>query len=232
MKKFAEFIVKQRTLLFVIFAALIVYCIISIPKVQIEYSIDGYLPDSTDTKKAIEIMDEEFVTFGAAKIMIRNVSYAQAEKLYEQIKQLDGVKDFAFENSEDYYKQSCALFNVSFEGNSSDPVSAEAYRQIITMLDGYDIAVPVPLVNDFADQLLQDMVLIVALAALVILIVLLITSKSFAEILAFPIVFIVAAILNMGTNYWLGTISFISNTVCIILQLALAIDYAIILCHR
>ena len=101
MKKFAEFIVKQRTLLFVIFAALIVYCIISIPKVQIEYSIDGYLPDSTDTKKAIEIMDEEFVTFGAAKIMIRNVSYAQAEKLYEQIKQLDGVKDFAFENSEE-----------------------------------------------------------------------------------------------------------------------------------
>ena len=83
MKKFAEFIVKQRTLLFVIFAALIVYCVISIPKVQIEYSISGYLPDSTDTKKAIEIMDEEFVTFGSAKIMVRNVSYAQAEKLYE-----------------------------------------------------------------------------------------------------------------------------------------------------
>ena len=36
----------------------------------------------------------------------------------------------------------------------------------------------------------------------------------------------------MGTNYWLGTISFISNSVCVILQLALAIDYAIILCHR
>lgn len=232
MKKFAEFIVKQKALFFVIFAALIIYSIVSIPKVQIEYSIDGYLPDSTDTKKAIEIMDEEFVTFGAAKIMIRNVSYNQAEELYREIKKIDGVKNFAFENNENYYKQSCALFNVTFNGNGDDPTSADAYRQIIKILDGYDIAVPVPLVNDFADQLLQDMILIVALAAVVILIVLLITSKSFAEILAFPVVFIVAAILNMGTNYWLGTISFISNTVCIILQLALAIDYAIIFCHR
>ncbi|MDE6401271.1 MAG: MMPL family transporter, partial [Clostridiales bacterium] len=76
------------------------------------------------------------------------------------------------------------------------------------------------------------MVIIIAIAEAVILGVLLLTSKSFAEVLAFPVIFIVAAVLNMGTNYWLGTISFVSNTVCIILQLALAIDYAIILCHR
>lgn len=232
MKKFAQFVTKQKTLFFVLFIALAIYSVICIPKVNVEYSIDGYLPDSTDTKRAIEIMDEEFVTFGTAKIMVRNVSFEVAEELYEEIKSIDGVKNFAFENSEDYYRQSCALFNVTFEGDSDDPLSEQAYQKILDVLDGYDLAIPVPLTNNFASQLASDMVLIIGLAALVILLVLLLTSKSFAEVIAFPIIFGMAALLNMGTNYWLGTISFISNTVCIILQLALAIDYAIILCHR
>ena len=58
------------------------------------------------------------------------------------------------------------------------------------------------------------------------------TSKSYMEVPVYLIVFIVAAILNMGTNFIFGTISFITNSIAIVLQLALAIDYAIIFCHR
>ena len=58
------------------------------------------------------------------------------------------------------------------------------------------------------------------------------TSRSYAEVPVLIMTFGAAALLNMGTNFLCGTISFISNSVTVILQLALAIDYAIILCHR
>lgn len=76
------------------------------------------------------------------------------------------------------------------------------------------------------------MVGVVALAAVVIMAVLLFTSRSYFEVVIFLIVFSVAALLNMGTNFWLGEISSITNSIAVILQLALAIDYAIIFSHR
>lgn len=83
MYKIAKFIVEKRILFFILFAALVVYAIFGISKVGIEYSITSYLPKDTDTAKALEIMDEEFVTYGMTKIMIRNITYEKAEKLYE-----------------------------------------------------------------------------------------------------------------------------------------------------
>ena len=71
-----------------------------------------------------------------------------------------------------------------------------------------------------------------AIAAVIIVLVLLITSRSYAELPVMILTFASAALLNMGTNFWFGTISFISNSVTVVLQLALAIDYAIILLHR
>ena len=76
------------------------------------------------------------------------------------------------------------------------------------------------------------MSVILVLAAIVIVLVLTLTSRSYAEVPVLIMTFGAAALLNMGTNFLCGTISFISNSVTVILQLALAIDYAIILCHR
>ena len=86
--------------------------------------------------------------------------------------------------------------------------------------------------NDDSANLESEMQVVTAIAAVIIVVVLLLTSKSYAEVPVLLITFIAAALLNMGTNFLLGTISFISNSVTIVLQLALAIDYAIILCHR
>lgn len=232
MNKLAKFIVEKRLLFFLLFAVLVVYSVLMIPKVKVEYSITAYLPQNTDTAKALELMDDEFVTYGTCKIMVKNITFETADALHEEIKELDGVKSFSFEDTEDYYKSSCALFSITFNGTDEDEASRAAYNAVVEKLEGYDFVVPSPLVNDYADKLASEMVIILAIAAVVIFLVLLFTSKSYAEILVFPIVFIIAAVLNMGTNVWLGTISFISNTVCIVLQLALAIDYAIILCHR
>ena len=232
MKKLTSFIVDKKNYIIILFIALIAYCIWGMGQVKIEYDITSYLPSNTDTKQALDIMEEEFVTFGTAKIMLRNVSFDDALALHDEIEQLDGVKSFEFHNTEDYYKSSCALFNITFEGDENDELSVAAYNKTLQLLEGYDLLVSASLIDTYADQLQHDVNFVLILAIVIIVAVLAFTSKSFGEIPVFILTFGVAALLNMGTNYWFGTISFISNSVCVILQLALAIDYAIILCHR
>lgn len=232
MKKITSFIVDKKNYIIILFIALIAYCVWGMGQVNIEYDITSYLPSNTDTKQALDIMEEEFVTFGTTKIMLRNISFEDALALHDEIEQLDGVKSFDFHNTEDYYKQSCALFNITFDGDENDELSVAAYNKTLELLDGYDLLVSASLTDTYAEELQHDVNFVLILAIVIIIAVLAFTTKSFGEIPVFILTFGVAALLNMGTNYWLGTISFISNSVCVILQLALAIDYAIILCHR
>lgn len=232
MKKITSFIVDKKNYIIILFIALIAYCVWGMGQVNIEYDITSYLPSNTDTKQALDIMEEEFVTFGTTKIMLRNISFEDALALHDEIEQLDGVKSFNFHNTEDYYKQSCALFNITFDGDENDELSVAAYNKTLELLDGYDLLVSASLTDTYAEELQHDVNFVLILAIVIIIAVLAFTTKSFGEIPVFILTFGVAALLNMGTNYWLGTISFISNSVCVILQLALAIDYAIILCHR
>ncbi len=235
MEKISRFIVKRRWIILLIFIAMIVYCACSIGLVEVERSITNYLPEDTDTKKALDIMEKEFVTYGTTRINVSDVAYDEAEELSARIRKIDGVKEVVFDGSEAHYKDRHALISVTFAYETSDARAVEAYNEVIASLEGYDISIPTSLLPSYelyADSLAKDMKLIIGLAAIVIVVVLIFTSKSFAEVLVFPFVFGIAALLNMGTNYWFGKISFVSNSVCIILQLALAIDYSIILCHR
>lgn len=232
MKSIARFIVNKKNYILILFIALIAFCVWGMGRVEIEYSITSYLPPATDTKRAIDIMDEEFVTFGSATLMVRNITYDEAKALHDDIEELEGVKSFTFNNTEDYYVQSCALFSVTFEGGEDDPVSVAAYDRMLELLEGRDVLVSSPLVDTYAEDLQKDVMFVLIVAVIIIVAVLAFTSKSIAEIPVFLLTFGVAALLNMGTNFFLGTISFISNSVCVVLQLALAIDYSIILCHR
>jgi len=232
MRKVAEFIVKKRWFIFVLFIAFAAFCVYGTTQQKVEYSITAYLPQETDTRLAIDIMDEEFTTFGTATVMLRNVSYKTAERLSDYIREIDGVKSLPFENTEDYYKDSCALFNITFEGDEDDARSVKAYDEAIEVLSPYDMLISAELVNTYAQTLKSEINRILVLAVVIIIVVLMFTSQSFAEVAVFLITFGLSALFNMGTNYWLGTISFISSSVCIILQLALALDYAIILANR
>lgn len=232
MKKLARFIVNHRKGILLLFVGLMAFCAWGMTKVEIEYNITSYLPKTTDTKKALDIMEDEFTTYGTATVMVRNITFADAKALHDEIEVLDGVKSFEFNATDEYYKNSCALFNITFDGDDEDPVCVAAYEKTVEMLEERDALISVPLTDSMADDLRRDIGFVLILAVVIIVAVLTLTSKSFAEVAVFLIVFGVAALLNMGTNFFLGKISFISNSVCVILQLALAIDYAIILCHR
>lgn len=232
MKKIAEFIVKYRKWMLILFLGLCAFSVWGMTQVEIEYSIEEYLPASTDTKRALDVMDKEFTTYGTATVMVRNVSFEKAKSLHDEIENLEGVKSFTFENTTDYYNKSCALFTITYDGTDEDEIAVDAYNKTLQILEDEDILISAPLVDTYADDLKRDVNFVLVVAVVIIVVVLALTSKSLGELPAYLLTFGVAALLNMGTNFFFGKISFISNSVCVILQLALAIDYAIILCQR
>ncbi|MGN1179961.1 MAG: RND family transporter [Suilimivivens sp.] len=232
MEKLATFIVDKRNLFFLLYIFAIIFCIFSTGWVEVENDITTYLPDSTETRQGLTIMDNEFVTYGTAKVMISNISYERAEDLVNDMLEIEGVSDIAFDHTADHYKDSAALLDITFDGTATDEISVEAMNRIAEMLTGYDSYIDTEVGEDEAASLQSEMQVIVVIAAIIIVVVLTLTSRSYAEVPVLIATFGVAAILNMGTNFLCGKISFISNSVTVVLQLALAIDYAIILCHR
>ena len=232
MTKLARFIVDKRKAFYLIFIAAVLFSAASINKVQVNNDITSYLPAQTETRRGLTIMEKEFITLGTANIMVSNVSYETALDLSEQIAEVPGVSQVEFDDTDAHYKDSSALFAVSFDKEESDPDTEAALNQVLQVLDGYDVYSSTQIGRDESASLQKEMTVILAIAAVVIVVVLLFTSKSYMEVPVYLIVFVAAAILNMGTNFIFGTISFITNSIAVVLQLALAIDYAIIFCHR
>ena len=232
MEKVAAFIVDKRNLFFLLYIFALIFSVIARSWVQVENDITTYLPDSTETRQGLTVMNDNFVTYGSARVMVSNVSYATALELQAAIEDIDGVTEAVFDDSAGHYTGASALFDVTFDGTETDPVSVQAMEEIRQTLAGYDLYVDTRVGVDDSAQLESEMVVIVAVAAVIIVVVLLLTSRAYAEVPVLLLTFLTAALLNMGTNFLLGKISFISNSVTVVLQLALAIDYAIILCHR
>ncbi|MGO5115805.1 efflux RND transporter permease subunit [Candidatus Avoscillospira sp. LCP25S3_F1] len=232
MTKLARFIVDKRKAFYLIFIAVFLFSAASVNKVQVNNDITSYLPSETETRRGLTIMDQEFVTLGSANIMVSNITYETAEALSKEIAAVPGVSGVEFDDTEGHYHDAAALFTVSFEGEEQAPETVEALERVELLLDEYDYYPSTTVGRDASASLQKEMTVILAIAAVVIVVVLLFTSKSYLEVPVYLIVFATAAVLNMGTNYWFGTISFITNAIAIVLQLALAIDYAIIFCHR
>lgn len=232
MEQIAAFIVDKRNLLFLMYILAIVFCFFSMRWVDVENDITAYLSEDTETRQGLTVMDKEFVTFGTAKIMISNISYEHAQVIADELKEIQGVTKVEFDHTIDHYKDASALLSLTFEGEEDDPISMTAMNEVRDRVSSYDTSISTSIGVNLADQLAREMQIIIVIAAFIIIVVLLFTSKTYGEIPVLIITFIVAAVLNMGTNFLLGKISFISNSVAVVLQLALAIDYAIILCHR
>lgn len=232
MLKIAAFIVDKHRAFYFIFAAALVLCLISIPKVRVNNDISSYLPSDTETRQGLTLMDEEFVTYDTEKIMVTTVTAKTAEMLKEKMESVDGVREVEFENDDDHYRQSAAMFTVTLDVRDDLDRELEIVENVKAQLDGYDYYAYSDSIDDSSKQLESEMNIILLIALVIIVAVLLFTSSSFMEVPIFLIVFGVAALLNMGTNYLMGEISFITKSVAVVLQLALAIDYSIILSHR
>ena len=232
MERLAAFIVDKRKAFYLLYIGLAIFCAFSSSWTAVNDDLTSYLPAETETRRGLTVMEEEFVTFGTSRILVDNIPQARAQALAEELEALNGVKSVEFDNTPDHYQSGGALLSITYEGAAADPVSLKALDSVEALLEGYDVYVTGDTGGSASDSLAAEMQVVMVIAVVIILLVLLFTSHTYMEIPVLLATFGMAALLNKGTNFLFGEISFVSNSVAVVLQLALAIDYAIILCHR
>ena len=251
--RICSFIVDKRNLFFLIYAILILFSLFSSGWISVENELSAYLSEETETKEAMNLMEEEYTTFGSAKVMVSNISLEEAFRVADRIQESPGVSEVTFlpeylrpgseevpeedeeltiEEIRDHYNDSSALYNVTFRYAEEDDRALESLNGLKESLATYDLHVSSELGDVQADAIAEEMKTIIVVVAIVVLTVLILTSETFGEVPVLLLTFIAAALINKGTNFLMGTISFVSNSVSVVLQLALSFDCAIIFCNH
>ena len=230
--RIAQYLVDRRRSVILLFAALAAASLYGSTLVKTNDSLEHFLPADTETRIGLDIMDNEFVTYDTAQVVVKTVSLAEAQQIAERIKAVENVKEVVFDGEADHYEGVSALFDVTFTGADDAPESREALDAIEQELKDYDLYINTEVGNPLKVIIDREMLIVDGIAFLIVLLVLLLTSRTYGEVPVLLLTFGAAALLNMGTNFLMGEISFVTNSIALVLQLALAIDYAIILCHR
>ena len=244
--RLARLIIRRRGLIESVFAAGCLFSLLAMFFVNVNYDLTEYLPDDAESSIGIDVMEQEFGYPGTARVMIKDVSLYEAKQYKDKLEAVDGVdqvlwcdsavniyagEDFIDEEKiRDYYKDGCAVMDVTFvESDDSDRTSrAIDEMEKITGEKGRFTGMAVQ--NKSLESTMEkEMSRILVVAVVMILTVLCITTSAWTEPILFLFVMGVAVLLNKGTNIFIGTISFMTDNVAIILQLATSMDYAIFL---
>lgn len=242
----AEIIIEKRHFIEVIFAIVVILCALNAPFVKVNYDLTKYLPSYTKSKVAIDLMEREFGYPGTARIMIKDVSIYEAYMYKQMIENIDGVDMVSWMSSDvymtegfldmdsekDYYKDRCAVMDITFDEGDDADLTKAAIGQMQEMLGDKACYAGSAVESKSLEQTLdKEITIIMIIAVILILVILCLTTTSWFEPILFLSVMGIAIILNMGTNIFLGTISFLSKSVASVLQLATSMDYSVFLLH-
>ena len=246
MRKFYNWVVNHRKLVIAVYAVLFIICAVCKTQISVDYDMNDYLPESSASTVALNLMDKEFDgDVPNARVMVKDVTIPEALEYKEKISNVDGVTDVTWlddavsvdvpletqdiDTIENYYKGGNALFSVTIEKEKRvDAVSN--IRKII----GDDNAMTGSAVStaDATTSTVSEIGKISVIAVLFVILVLILTTDSWFESVVVMIGLGVALIINAGSNLIFGEISFVTNAAGMILQLAVSMDYSVFLIHR
>ena len=231
MQKIAAFIVKKRKLLLVVMLILAVVCAALMPLVGVNTDMTKYLPDSSQMKIGMDHMSEAFpdaVQTYTIRVMFRGLDAREKLAIREQLAEIPNVQSVAYEpDSSDYNRDDATLYKLSTLYDYNSDEEAQIERDVAERFAGYDVAVRS---DDTSAPSIPPIVFI--LSIVLVTTILLIACPSYFEPVLFLLTIGVAVLLNQGTNIFLGETSDVTASISAILQLALSMDYSIILMNR
>lgn len=232
MKKLTDFIINKRNYVLAVFIILTVICAVLSTKVKINDDITKYLPSTSDTRKGMDIMEDEFSDVkktSSFNIMFKGLEDEKKQAIFEELKSIENVSKVDYENTEKYNKDGYTLYTVNVDDDAGAEKSSNIYNEILNKYKDYEIQTN----GAIADKNTPVLPMwIIAVAVIGVLIILLFMCESYIEPLLFLTSILIAIILNAGTNIIFGTISNITSSIAAILQLALSMDYSIMLINR
>ena len=229
MKRFYEKIVQYKKCLVVLFTFSALLCLWVGQRVAVNYDIADYLPSHSPSSRALEVMEEEFEGgIPNARVMISNVTIAEALEYKEKLARVEGVEAVTWlddavnilqplatldqEQVQTYYQDNTALFTVTIK----EDMRIEAVQNLRELIG--------------EDQAMSGSAVSTAISTTA-------TVSEVQLISVFAVLFVlvglgVAIAINKGTNLMFGEISFVTNAAGSILQLAVSLDYSVFLLHR
>lgn len=245
---FAELIIKKRHFIESIFIVIIIVSVLCIPFVSANYDLSKYLPSYAPSKHGLDIMEEEFGYPGTARIMVGDVSIYEAKIYKDKISNIDGVdmvlwldtmkdvymsdKFIDYDDASDYYKDNYAVMTVMFDEGDASKKTHKAIDEIDKLLGDKGYLTGTAVQNkSLSETLANEMKIAISLGVVMIAIILCLTTTAWVEPILFLVIMAVAILINMGTNIFLGEISFLTKSVAALLQLAIAMDYSVFLLH-
>ncbi|MBU7592979.1 efflux RND transporter permease subunit [Metabacillus halosaccharovorans] len=224
---------------------LTIICSLATLTVSVNYDMTDYLPEDAQSTKAMNIMEQEFEgSVPSNRVMINDVTIQEALAFKKELAAINGVSDVTWlddaidikaplemadkEVLETYYKDEKALFSFSIRDGDEVAITDEIYELI-----GEENAMAGESLNTATQQKMAGTESMYAAALLVpiIIIILVVSTTSWVEPVLFLTAIGVSILINMGTNMFLGEVSFVTQSVAPILQLAVSLDYAIFLLH-
>lgn len=245
-KDFAGFIVDHNKGIRRVFLILLFISLLFTPFVNINYDLTKYLPANAPSKAAINKMEETFGYPGTARLMLKDVTIYEANAMKQQLEKIEGVDRILWldttenvyesnsfmkdDDVSDYYKDNKAVMDVTFVKGDSSKLTHKAIDKIEEIIGDKGYLVGSAPQNKFTEEeVSSQMNLILAIGVIFVFSVLLVTTSSWFEPVLFLSVIGTAIFINRGTNIFLNSISFITNNVSAVLQLAVSMDYSIFL---
>lgn len=231
MQKIAAFIVKKRKLLLVVMFILAGVCAALMPLVGVNTDMTKYLPDDSQMKIGMDHMNEAFPDAEQTytiRVMFRGLDAREKLAIREQLAGIPNVDTVAYEpDSSDYNRDDATLYKLSTRFDYKSAEEAQIERDVAERFAGYDVAVRS---DDTSTPSIPPIVFI--LSIVLVTTILLIACPSYFEPVLFLVTIGVAVLLNQGSNILLGETSDVTASISAILQLALSMDYSIILMNR
>ena len=228
MRKVTDFIVKARYAFLILFVILAIFSLYLETKVNINGDIMKYLPETSEIKIGKDIMDEEFIEQDSSvlNVMFKDLSDTEKEDTLKKLESINGVSSVLYENTDEYNRDKYTLYVLNVDDYDHSKTAENVYNEVNEMK-------PEAMSGSICSEwkpVLQIWIVVVAIA--MAMIILTILSESYIEPWLYLISIGVAVFINKGTNIIFPSVSNITDSIVAILQLALSMDYSIMLSNR
>ncbi len=225
LKKFTDWVIEKRMYILVVFIIFTIVCAYLSMHVHINYDISKYLPKTSETRVGMDIMEERFDdTSSSLYIMFDDLKENEKEEVTEYLEQISGVSEVNYEEKDSY-----SLYEVVIEEESDSKVAHDLYQEVSNHFKDKNIT----LSGSIKDRNMEILpIWVVGLAIFFAFLILIFMCESFFEPVLFLVTILMAVVLNRGTNIFFPSVSHITNSIVAILQLALSMDYSIMLMNR
>ena len=228
MRKITDFIVNKRNIILVIFVILTGVCLYTSTKVIINSDIAKYLPATSETKIGKDIMDEEFgeIKSSTLNVMFKNLSEEEKQEKLKELQNIEGVSSVDYDNTKEYNNGDYTLYTINVDDYDHSKTAEHIYDTVDNMKPA---AMSGSIYTEFKPVL---QVWIIAVAIAMAMVILTILSESYIEPWLYLTSIGIAVFINKGTNIIFPSVSNITDSITAILQLALSMDYSIMLSNR